>query len=36
MTHCTWASSDDNAIFAIADVGERTSDAGPGFVVFAD
>jgi hypothetical protein len=30
------ASTDDNEIFAIADAGDRTSDAGPGFVVFAD
>jgi DNA-binding beta-propeller fold protein YncE len=30
------ASTDDNTIFAIADAGDRTSDGGTGFVVFAD
>jgi hypothetical protein len=30
------ASTDDNTIFAITDAGDRTSDGGTGFVVFAD
>ena len=30
------ASTDDNKIFAIGDAGDRTSDAGTGYVVFAD
>jgi hypothetical protein len=30
------ASTDDNKIFAITDAGDRSSDAGTGFVVFAD
>ena len=36
MTTLYLASTDDKAIFAIADAGERPSAAGPGFVVFAD
>ena len=30
------ASTDDNQIFAITDAGDRSSDGGTGFVVFAD
>jgi hypothetical protein len=36
MTRCTWPRRTTTRSSAIPDAGDRTSDAGTGFVVFAD